>query len=105
MRKHVIAGLKAKDPCTWFVAVHNATLHVCEDGPGNVPVEQNAITFSPQMRFFLADSASLFQSVKAETLEHTQCWWIQSPKLSLDIPRLRMMAFGTMGANFLPKPR
>jgi hypothetical protein len=55
VREHVIAGLKAKDPRTWFVAVHNATLHVCEDDPGNVPVEQDAITFSPEIRFFRAD--------------------------------------------------
>jgi hypothetical protein len=58
--EHVIAGLKAKDPRTGLIAVHDATVHVCQDDPGNVPVEQNAITFSPQMRFSLADSASPF---------------------------------------------
>ena len=49
VREHVIAGLEAIDPRTWFVAVRNATLHVCEDDPGNVPVEQDAITFSPEI--------------------------------------------------------
>jgi len=64
------AGLKAKDPRTGLITVHDGTVHVCQDDPGKDPVEQNAITFSPQMHFSPADCASSFQSVKKnKTLE------------------------------------
>jgi hypothetical protein len=39
VRKHVIAGLKAKDPRTWLVAVNDATFGSCQDSAGNVFVE------------------------------------------------------------------
>jgi len=56
VREHVSAGLKAKDLRIWLIAVHDATLHVCQDGPCNVSVEQYAITISPKLQFSLADS-------------------------------------------------
>jgi hypothetical protein len=52
VRKHLLSGIKAKDPRTWPIAVDDAALSVCQYDPGYVPLEQNAITISPQIGFF-----------------------------------------------------
>ena len=59
VREHVAAGLKAKYPRTRLIAIYDVAVYVCQDSPGNVPVEQEATPFSPKMSFFLADSASV----------------------------------------------
>jgi hypothetical protein len=55
VREHLLSGVKAKDPRTWLIAVDDAAYSVCQYDPGYVPLEQNAITISPQMDFFHAD--------------------------------------------------
>jgi hypothetical protein len=34
-----IAGIEPKDPRTWLIAIHDATVSICQDDAGNVPVE------------------------------------------------------------------
>jgi hypothetical protein len=53
VRKHLLSGIKAKDPRTWLIAVDDATLGSCQANASNVFAEQHAIALSPQLRFFL----------------------------------------------------
>jgi len=39
VREHVAAGLKAKYPSTRLSAIYDVAVYVCQDSPGNVPVE------------------------------------------------------------------
>jgi hypothetical protein len=55
VRKHILPGIKPKDPRAYFIAVNDATLGSCEDNAGNIPIEQRTITLSPQARFFRND--------------------------------------------------
>src|SRR6267143_5235364 len=37
--EQLIAGIEPKDPRTWLIAIHDATVSLCQDDAGNVPVE------------------------------------------------------------------
>jgi len=52
MCEQFAARIKPKDPRAWLIAVHDATVSIRQDDPGNVLLEQNAITISPQLGFF-----------------------------------------------------
>jgi hypothetical protein len=55
MCEQFAARIKPKDPRAWLIAVHDATVSICQDDSGNVPLEQYTITLSPQMGFVHTD--------------------------------------------------
>jgi hypothetical protein len=50
VREHITARIKAKNSSIWFASIQNATIRSCQDDPGDVPVEEDPMTLSPQMR-------------------------------------------------------
>jgi hypothetical protein len=72
-RKHVAAGIKTKDPRTLLVAIQDATLNICQDDPGDVPVEQDAIALPPGDTIGHVSATSFWG--KDETIEVCH-WWL-----------------------------